>query len=237
MTTLHVLTPVKDSIDLTLQTIESVLASSSISPQQYTVYNDFSTLENTERLRKAADQYGFQLVNLSDITNHPSPNYLLILQMAQEKALKEDAGMCIVESDVIVKPDTLQGLYEGALQRPDCGIAASVTVDEEGVINYPYLYAKGRENQVYPVKKHVSFCCSLITPAFMSEFSFKQLDPSKSWHDVTISHQTVKMGYRNYLFTNLPVIHRPHGSRPWKQLKHTNPLKYYWRKFFTKKVN
>jgi len=29
----------------------------------------------------------------------------------------------------------------------------------------------------------------------------------------------------------LTVWHRPHSSRPWKQLKYTNPLKYYWLKF------
>ena len=27
-----------------------------------------------------------------------------------------------------------------------------------------------------------------------------------------------------------PVLHKPHSSRPWKQLKYTNPLLYYWRK-------
>ena len=27
-----------------------------------------------------------------------------------------------------------------------------------------------------------------------------------------------------------PVLHKPHSSRPWKQLKYKNPLLYYWRK-------
>ena len=48
---------------------------------------------------------------------------------------------------------------------------------------------------------------------------------------VTISHQSLKEGFKNYLFTTLPVWHRPHGSRPWKQLKYKNPLKYYWLKY------
>lgn len=48
---------------------------------------------------------------------------------------------------------------------------------------------------------------------------------------MTISHESVAHGLHNYLFTSLPVIHRPHQSRPWKQLKYTNPLKYYWLKF------
>lgn len=82
----------------------------------------------------------------------PSPNYLLVLQTAQKEAIEADAGLLIVESDVIVKKNTLQSLYNGALQQKQCGIAAAVTTDEKGVINYPYLHAKGHENQVYPEK-------------------------------------------------------------------------------------
>ena len=62
-------------------------------------------------------------------------------------------------------------------------------------------------------------------------FDFRQLDPTKNWFDVTISHEALKQGFQNYLFTTLPVWHRPHGSRPWKQLKYKNPLKYYWLKY------
>lgn len=47
---LHIITPVKDSIDLSLQTIRSVLASQLSVPFVYTVYNDFSTPENRARL-------------------------------------------------------------------------------------------------------------------------------------------------------------------------------------------
>ena len=59
----------------------------------------------------------------------------------------------------------------------------------------------------------------------------RQLNPDKHWFDVTISQMALKIGFKNYLFCNLPAIHRPHASRPWKQLKYTNPLKYYWIKF------
>ena len=158
MKELHIITPVKDSIDSTLQTIRAVLDSHIDVPFTYTVYNDFSTAENTARLAQASQEMGFRLVNLSDLTSHPSPNYLLVLQTAQREALAADAALCIVESDVVVQPHTLQSLYDGALQRADCGIAASVTVDDEGNINYPYLYARGKENQVINVKKHCSFC-------------------------------------------------------------------------------
>lgn len=231
MKALHIITPVKDSIDSTLETIRAIKASQLTVPHTYTVYNDFSTPENTARLEAAAKEYNFRPVNLSDLTTHPSPNYLLVLQTAQREALEANAGLCIVESDVIVAPDTLEQLYQGATQSPDCGIAASVTVDDNGAINYPYLYAKGQENRIIDVKKHCSFCCSLLTPNLLAAYSFEQLNPEKSWFDVTISHESIAHGLHNYLFTTLPVIHRPHQSRPWKQLKYKNPLKYYWLKF------
>ncbi len=231
MDKLHIITPVKDSIELSLETIRTIMASAHTVDFRYTVYNDNSTPENTARLAEAAKELGFTLVNIADITNHPSPNYLLVLQMAQEKALADNAPLAIVESDVLVAKDTLQGLYDGAMARKDCGMAASVTVNEAGEVNYPYLFAKELPKGVHAVKKHLSFCCSLLTPAYMRSFDFHTLDPEKNWHDVTISHQSLKNGFQNYLFTNLPAIHRPHGSRPWKQLKYTNPLLYYWRKF------
>jgi hypothetical protein len=231
MREIHIITPVKDSIDLTLQTIKSVLASDMTIPYHYYVYNDFSTTENTARLQKASEEMGFELIHLADLTDHPSPNYLLILQMAQQKAIESEAGLLIVESDVVVKKNTLQKLFDGAVELPNCGTAAAVTVDEKGDINYPYLYAKGKENLVYPEKKHVSFCCSLLTFSFLKKYDFHLLDPEKNWHDVTISHRSLELGFVNYLFTSLPVWHRPHSSRPWKQLKYSNPLKYYWLKF------
>lgn len=231
MKSLHIITPVKDSIDTTLDTIRAVLDSDITVPHTYTVYNDYSTAENTEKLEAASREMGFRLVNLSDLTSHPSPNYLLVLQREQAIAIEEDAALCIVESDVTVKKNTLQGLYDAAIERTDCAIAASVTVDEEGKINYPYLYAKGWEEKEVKVKKHCSFCCSLLTPAFLKAFSFTMLNAEKNWFDVTISHEALNHGFANYLFCSLPVLHRPHQSRPWKQLKYKNPLKYYWLKF------
>ena len=231
MKSLHIITPVKDSIDTTIDTIKAIMSSDIKVPFTYTIYNDFSTPENTQRLEKASKEYGFQLVNLSDLTDHPSPNYLLVLQKTQKEAIEANAGLLIVESDVTVQKDTLQALFDGAIERKDCGMAAAVTTDEHGDINFPYLYAKGRKPQVYDEKKRFSFCCTLLTPTFLKAFDFHLLDPTKNWFDVTISHESIHKGFHNYLFINLPVLHRPHGSRPWKQLKYTNPLKYYWLKF------
>ncbi len=231
MKSIHIITPVKDSIESTLESARAIMSSKFTTPFIYTIYNDFSTPENTTKLEAASEELGFELVNLSDITDHPSPNYLLVLQRSQQRAKAADAGLLIVESDVVVAEDTLQSLFDGALSRPECGIAASVTVDDKGEINYPYLYAKGRGAEVFKESKHLSFCCSLLTSKLLNVFDFNELDPEKNWHDVTISHKSLEVGCENYLFTNLPVIHRPHGSRPWKQLKYTNPLKYYWLKY------
>jgi hypothetical protein len=232
MKAVHIITPVKDSIELSLQTIEAVCASEVDIPHHYTVYDDFSTPANRMLLAEASQRLGFELVHLADLTTHPSPNYLLVLQRARQRALEEEAALLIVESDVVVRAHTLQGLVEGARSlSSDCGIAAAVTVDETGAVNYPYLYARRHKSGVFPTTRHCSFCCSLLSLKLLQRIDFQQLDASKNWYDVTLSHQAVKEGLRNYLFTSLPVWHRPHGSRPWKQLKYRHPLRYYWLKY------
>lgn len=71
MKCLHIITPVKDSIDSTLETVKAIMNSVITVPFRYTIYNDFSTEENTRRLEAASRELGFRLVNLSDITDHP----------------------------------------------------------------------------------------------------------------------------------------------------------------------
>ena len=56
MKCIHIITPVKDSIELTLQTVEAVMASSFQIPFTYTVYNDFSTEENTAKLQERSEE-------------------------------------------------------------------------------------------------------------------------------------------------------------------------------------
>ncbi|MCF0236836.1 MAG: glycosyltransferase family 2 protein [Bacteroidaceae bacterium] len=231
MKALHIITPVKDSIDSTIDTMTAIRAAQLSMPHRYTIYNDLSTPENTARLHREAEALGIEVVDLDTLTDTPSPNYLFVLRHCQQLALEADAGLLIVESDVTIQPDTLQRLYDAALQRPDCGLAAAVTVDEQGAINYPYLYAKGWDGREVDCAKHLSFCCTLLTPALLQRVDFGALDDSKNWFDVTISHLSREAGLRNWLFCNLPVLHRPHASRPWKQLKYTNPLKYYWLKW------
>ncbi len=231
MKEIHIITPVKDSIDTTIETVESIMSSQLSWPHSYTIYNDNSTPENTLRLKEQARVKKFNLINLSDLTSTPSPNYRIVLQDAQKRALEANAGLLIVESDVIVAPDTLERLANASLELPNCGIAAAVTVDDNEEINYPYLHARGKEDQVIETRKHCSFCCTLLTPELLKAFDFGQLNPKKHWYDVTISHMSLTLGLKNYLFTNLPVVHHPHSSRPHKLLKYKNPLKYYWLKY------
>ena len=54
MNNLHIITPVKDSIESTLQTLRAICASDLPgAAHSLTVYNDFSTPENTARLAAA----------------------------------------------------------------------------------------------------------------------------------------------------------------------------------------
>ena len=73
----------------------------------------------------------FRLVNLSDLTDHPSPNHLLVLQTAQKEAIEADAGLLIVESDVIVQKTHCNHYTMEHCNRNNAGIAAAVTTDEK----------------------------------------------------------------------------------------------------------
>ena len=81
---LHIITPVKDSLDTTLKTIECISKAEKSFSSNYTIYNDFSSEETTESLTGSAPKFDFEIINLKDVTSHPSPNYLLVLQMAQK---------------------------------------------------------------------------------------------------------------------------------------------------------
>ena len=228
---LHVVLPVKNSLDSTLQTLEAIVKADKQQGFDLTLYDDFSDPEISEELDKVALQHGFNIVHLSDVTTNPSPNYRLVLQMAQSKALTLGAHIIIVESDVEVEKDTFSELssYAESLEKP--GLVAAVTVDAEGAINYPYLYASKMKTGVVPTRKRLSFCCTLLSNSFLTAFDFVLLNPNKSWYDVFISHKATSMGFQNYLITSSRVLHKPHSSRPWKLLKYSNPVKYYWRKF------
>lgn len=201
----------------------------------YLVYNDYSTRENREQLEVAASQKGFGLINIEDQISSPSPNYRFTLQDARQRAIDADAGLLIIESDVFVQPDTIEQLLGFAQKTPNCGMVAAITVDEKGQINFPYTYVKSLNNSPLESEHRLSFCCTLLTLPLLQKLDFNLLSEKKDWYDVQISKDSRRLGFSNYILPNVKVLHQPHSSRPWKKLKYTNPVKYYFRKWFLRK--
>lgn len=229
MNKLLVITPVKNSINLTEKTIRAVMDGMDKQQMKYVVYDDFSDIETVQRLDILASELGFEVVHLSDFIESPSPNYRYILQKAQERAIENDEHLVIVESDVVINRDTFVKLNRAVEE--GVGLVASVTVDEKGEINFPYLFAKKWREEDKATKKRISFCCTLLTNEFLKLYDFGNLDATKNWYDVFISHKSIELGFKNIILMSDRVLHRPHSSRPWKLLKYTNPLKYYWIKY------
>lgn len=231
---LHIIMPVKDSIEIAERAIRAIVASG----HTVCVYDDNSLQENAERLDQIAKDKSIQVVHISKLTDHPSPNYRLVLQTAQQEALDKGKHLVIVESDVIIQSDTLNRMLTQV--EAGVGMVASVTIDENGEYNFPYHYLRNLryrfiKRQTIATKKRFSFCCTLLTNELLHKADFQQLDPTKNWYDVTISHWSLALGLRNLLMLDNPVLHFPHASRPWKRLKYTNPLLYYWRKITQKR--
>ena len=202
------------------------------------VYDDYSLPENAKQLDEIATETGIQIIRIADLTDHPSPNYRFVLQKAQQDALAQGKHLVIVESDVIVQAGTLDRMLTEV--KDGVGMVAAVTVDENDEYNFPYHYLRRLRyrflsRKTIPTKKRFSFCCTLLTSELLHKADFQLLDPTKNWYDVTISHWSVRLGLRNMLMLDNPVLHFPHASRPWKRLKYTNPLLYYWRKIAQKK--
>lgn len=219
--------PVKDS----LLTAEEAIRAITGSGYTLTVYDDCSTAETAQRLDQLAEELHIEVLHLDSLTDHPSPNYRFVLIHAQQQALLQSKHLVIIESDVIVSQGTLSRMLQEA--KEGVGLVAAITHDAQGRVNFPYEYAqkiKGETIETIETRKRLSFCCTLLTTEFLQHFDFNQLDPEKNWYDVFISHQSVKMGFRNLLMLGNPVLHKPHSSRPWKLLKYSNPLKYYFLK-------
>jgi hypothetical protein len=223
-----VITPVKDSLNTTIETIQSIHHSNG--SFYYCIFNDFSTEETTRNLKQIQSQYNFELINLEEITDTPSPNYRLVLQMAQKKALELNVPLIIVESDVEVKTNTLRELIRYSTELTKCGMVAAITKDRDEKINFPYLNFKSEKKEIIKTSHSLSFCCTLLTTELLKHYDFKMLSTEKHWYDVSISRKSIQIGLNNYLIISLDVLHKPHSSRPWKQLKYQNPLKYYFKK-------
>jgi GT2 family glycosyltransferase len=224
-----VITPVKDSPKTTIQTIESICMASG--QFQYIVYDDFSGTETRELLFKFQKNLGFQLINLSELTQNPSPNYKIVLIDAARKATEANAPLIIIESDVVIRKETIQNLIAISRNNKRPGLIGAATVGSNGLFNFPYEYLENHFKGVIPAKHSLSFCCTLLSPEFLASFNFENLSSKKDWFDVYISRQARKLGFQNYLDLDEKVLHQPHSSRPWKQLKYTNPIKYYFYKY------
>lgn len=227
---LYIIMPVKDSIEIAERAIRAIISSG------YTlcVFDDNSQPENAQRLDEIAAETNIQIVHIADLTDHPSPNYRLVLQLARKEALATNRHLVIVESDVIIQSDTLNRMFDEV--QTGVGMVAAVTIDEDGEYNFPYHYVRRLRYKIHAkntiaTKKRFSFCCTLLTNRFLQEADFQLLDPTKNWYDVTISHWSSSLGFKNLLMLGNSVLHLPHSSRPWKRLKYTHPLRYYWRKF------
>jgi len=228
-----VITPVKDSLETTSETIKAVSAADG--DFIYAVYNDFSKAETRQFLTENQANFRYELINLDEITSKPSPNYMLVLQLAQKKAIELNIPLIIIESDVIIRKDTLTGLLTLAQEKGKAGMVGAITVGRDGRYNFPYEYVKRKSATVVKTKHSLSFCCTLLNIDFLKRFDFGELSAKKDWYDISISRQSKKLGYNNYLAKNYEVVHLPHSSRPWKQLKYSNPLKYYWGKLVNKR--
>ena len=230
MKDLILITPVKNSVNTLRETVGSIDAITN--NFTYYIFDDFSTTETRNWLDENSGKYGYQIIGLENHTTKKSPNYRTTLLMARELSLKKNAHLVIIESDVIVSAETIKGLNHLADDLPDAGLIGSVTVDNEGKVNFPYLYAaKDNKTGTYVSEHSISFCCTLLSNAFLWKFDFNELPETLDWFDVPITRKSRALGFQNYISKELPVFHRPHGSRPWKMLKYKNPILYYLKKF------
>ena len=230
MKNLIIITPVKDSLDTLQKTVNSI--SVQTAHFEHYIFDDFSTQQTRAWIDANSSKFGYQVIGLEDYTKKKSPNYRTILIMARELSLKKDAHLVIVESDVILTPEILTGLNHLADEFPDAGMIGSVTVDANDKVNFPYLYATNDGKKGTYLSEHsLSFCCTLLTNNFLNAFDFNELSETLDWFDVPITRKSRSLGFNNYISKELKVLHQPHGSRPWKMLKYSNPILYYFKKF------
>ncbi len=228
-----IITPVKDSLETTKLTIEAIAENKG--EFEYYVFNDFSQPDTKKYLDAAKNQYNFNVVHLEEITTNPSPNYKLVLEMGQKMALENKCPLILIESDVVVQANTLSELLKILHSEKNAGIIGAITVDRLGEYNFPYTFEKEKSDEIINTAHSLSFCCTLLAFDFLQEFDFHSLSQKKDWYDIYISRQSKKLGFNNYLAKGVEVLHLPHSSRPWKNLKYKNPVLYYFKKIFNKR--
>jgi hypothetical protein len=228
-----VISPVKNSLETTKETIKHI--SDAEGTFSYYIFNDFSDKETTTYLEEHQKAFKYTHVNLAKTIDTPSPNYITVLSMAQQMALEKNTHLLIIESDVIVSKQTIAELNKLADTLENCGMVASVTIDRKGNINFPYKHIKKTDGDLFVSKRSLSFCCTVLTNKLLNAYDFNTLNVDKDWFDVSITKMSRKLGFDNYLSNELSVIHLPHSSRPWKNEKYSNPVRYYFKKYFLRR--
>lgn len=228
-----IITPVKDSLETTKLTIDAI--SKNKGDFEYFVFNDFSQTDTKKYLDENKNKYNFNVIHLEEITSAPSPNYKLVLEMAQKKALDNKCPLIIIESDVVIQANTISELLKILRSEKNSGIVGAITVDRSGNYNFPYTFEHEKSDEILNTSHSLSFCCTLLSYNFLNQFDFKLLSLKKDWYDIYISRQSKKLGFNNYLAKGVEVLHLPHSSRPWKKLKYKNPFLYYFKKIFNKR--
>lgn len=202
----------------------------------YFIFDDFSSKETRRWLEENAVKYGYMVIGLEKHTKKSSPNYRTTLILAQKMAIENGAHLAIVESDVFAKNETILELNKLADELNDAGLVGSVTVDSSGEINFPYSYATDIDKPtLFASAKSISFCCTVLSLRMLKKFDFSELPKNMDWFDVFISRKSRQLGFCNYVVKSLPVVHKPHSSRPWKHLKYKNPVLYYLQKIIKRR--
>jgi hypothetical protein len=220
------ITPVKDSLKTTKEVIYSLRAENTEIP--YYLFEDYCSRETKRWLEDNSSRYNYKVISLEKHIRKSSPNYRLTLILARQMALDNKSHLAIVESDVYASHETIMSLNQIAEELTDAGMIGAVTVDSSGEINFPYSYATTIDKPlIFASAKSVSFCCTILTNQLLQKFDFNELPQNMDWFDVYISKKSRQLGFSNYVVKSLPVLHKPHSSRPWKHLKYKNPLLYY----------
>ena len=76
---LHIIMPVKDSIEMTERAIRTIVQSG----HTLCIYDDNSQAANAKHLGAIAKELNCQIIHIADLTNHPSPNYRFVLQIGR----------------------------------------------------------------------------------------------------------------------------------------------------------
>ena len=128
--------PVKDAIESAAVSIRAIRQCG----YPLCVFDDYSTEENAKRIDELSQALSFSVVHIADKYAHPSPNYRWVLQTARREAIAQSKHLLIVESDVVVRSETIPMMLRAIGKH--VGMVAAITHNQENEINFPYEYAR-----------------------------------------------------------------------------------------------